>query len=360
MSDLRRHISIVNGDVLNPVHIYVEGATRYVSPQYNGKGIWHKKIQEAITAGSNGDIILVYPGTYAEDLILKSNQTLYFMPGATVVPPADGGAVPRNDHHIDVNGVNGYIRGYGEFLFTSTSTPTQYQISVRNSGTLYLECDRVTYSGGGRPVHVGVHADSGNILDLYIRKYLDKLQLIDTDFSNVTVNGWAYKIGNLEASGLDVLGILKCEYLDFFSWDYAGASPQTYRFQLSVGSFYTSTLTNTLSGKAKLSLKVGEWHHTPSVANEVRFTISDDAELLFEGKGISRSPGNVGPFFNMTHAGATLILKDTVLYTDYINCITADVFVDAYFYNSYSNASLHGNVGEYGGLSLNANAFVYI
>lgn len=94
-----------------------------------------KTLTKAKTAAVSGDTIIVLPGTYNENNLLKNGVNWYFMPGAKV---SYSGAGAAGIFDTSANGSNGavssLIAGYGEFIITAT-TSTAHVVHASGTGS---------------------------------------------------------------------------------------------------------------------------------------------------------------------------------------------------------------------------------
>lgn len=333
------------------------GETRWVGATFPDIDPYYSTIQGAIDASSAGDTVWVHNGTYEEDLILADNVYVFCEPGTVIQPPSSG----RADRHIDVDGVNGYIFGYAEFSWPASSTSGQYQIAIRNSGTLTLECEKVDQTGAGTPDHPGIYVEGGSNLNVDIRGYVRKLEAYDTDYGASNINGYINELNLFTYTDTDVRGKLELDYIGQLVIGYGDSDPQFFRYQIRAKRMQTGSLITTIAGKAMLDLRIDRWVHTPSVAGQCNFTIADEANVLFSGvcRSWTAAGVNTGPFFQLLNNLVTLILENCVMETAHTDWISATMPTSTYIaYGSYANQPAGTNVSAFGGLSVNQNVNV--
>ncbi len=102
----------------------------------NGKGDY-RTIEDAIYNAFDGDTILVYPGTYAENLMVKKDLTIKSYSGNpedTVIRAADP---QKNVFHVTVDGVN--ISGFGITGAEGSSSTTASTVGIYLESVYYTK-----------------------------------------------------------------------------------------------------------------------------------------------------------------------------------------------------------------------------
>ncbi len=108
-------------------------------------------IQAAITAASSGDIVIVYPGTYTEQITLKNGVNLYLYDGVTITYAAVSGAATITDNTV---AVTCSILGRGAITRTlGTSISNAIEI-LHNSSNITIEFKKIENVTDGDALHV--------------------------------------------------------------------------------------------------------------------------------------------------------------------------------------------------------------
>lgn len=95
-------------------------------------------IQAAITAASSGDVVIVSPGTYNEDITLKNGVNLYFQQGAIISSTTNSGQYAIRDNSVAVTCT---IDGFGEFKQSSTTGGAGGALKLSGTGSIvHVRC----------------------------------------------------------------------------------------------------------------------------------------------------------------------------------------------------------------------------
>lgn len=124
-------------DQLYPFHKCIP-----VSPD---EGSLYKTLAAAKAAANSGEIIVVWPGTYAEGDLLKNGVNWFFLPGATVAPASgtsifsDGGAV-----------ITSKIWGFGSFVVAGDAAV----LLLTGGSQINFECSNISAVTGAPSIAV--------------------------------------------------------------------------------------------------------------------------------------------------------------------------------------------------------------
>ncbi len=112
------------------------------------KNWWYDVIQSAITAADNNDTLVVYPGTYTENVIFDGNVlTLQSsdpndpsIVASTVITGFTGYAITFNNNSSMVSGFTLSNSGYGVYCYYGNATPTIANCVIRNNTNNGVYC----------------------------------------------------------------------------------------------------------------------------------------------------------------------------------------------------------------------------
>lgn len=134
--------------------VYVDATNGSDTKGGRGKGTAFKTLTAAKTAATSGDTIIVLPGTYTENNLLKNGVNWHFLAGAIVnyVDPGTGSGYGIFDDRPTGACVS-TISGDGEFKYYGYRVITVGILgmcNVTNAGsTIYFQCKRVDYTTEG-------------------------------------------------------------------------------------------------------------------------------------------------------------------------------------------------------------------